>query len=185
MCGPYTQSLSSKMWVARTSLTIMYVLASVAVQPPGVNLLHILPKLQHPPHAGSPVGTPLCKAILSTRRGTGACCIALCVVCKARAVSLECTQLHAVCAQLPRPATLALAAAFFARLQLPLEQRLLLRKLILCQALVPPGHRTIMTQHNGQFRWSMKRILEAPLKQLQNLGAWLALLGCKDMYRKA
>ena len=139
------------------SLTIMYVLASIAIQPPGVNLLHLLPKLQHLPHAGSPVGTPLCDAIFNARGGTVACCIALCVLCKARAFSLECTQLHAVCSQLPRPTALALAAARFASLQLPLKQRLLLRKLILCQALVPPGHQIIMAQPHVHFHKCVKQ----------------------------
>lgn len=162
----------------------MYVLASVAIQPPGVNLLHILPKLQHLSHAGSPVGTRLCNTILSARRGTSACCIALCVLCKARAVSLECAQLHAVCAQLPRPAALALAAALFACLQLPLEQRLLLRKLILCQALVPPGQNTIMTQHNGQFYMSMRQS-KGFSQTASESGRLVALLDYEDMYRKA
>lgn len=122
----------------------MYILAGVAIQPPGVNLLHILAKLQYPPHAGSPVGTPLysptlCGPALTARSSTAACSITLGVLCKARAVGLECAQLHAVRAQLPRPAALTLTPALFACLQLPFQQCLLLGELILLQTLVWPG----------------------------------------------
>lgn len=119
--------------------TIMNVLARVAVKAPRVNLLHILPQLQHAPHASSSVGTPLSGPSIISRSGTQACYVAFCVAGQARTASLECPQLHAVCAQLARLAALALAAALLAGLQLPLQQSLLFSQLILCQTLVCPA----------------------------------------------
>ena len=114
----------------------MNVLAGIAVKAPGVNFFHILTQLQHTPHAGRPVGTPLRSPYIIARSGARACCIALGVACKARTSSLEGTQLGAVRAQLARLAALALAAALLASLQLPLQQGLLFSQLILRQTLV-------------------------------------------------
>ena len=117
--------------------TVLYVLACIAVQPPRVNLLHILPELQHLPHACSPVSAPLC--IPSPIRGLArAACITFCVVCQARAASLEAAKLHVVGAQLTRLAALPLAAAPLAGLQLPLQQGLLLWELIFRHPFVGP-----------------------------------------------
>jgi len=119
------------------SHTVLYVLACIAVQSPRVNLVHILPELQHLPHACCPVSAPLC--IPTPNRGLArAACITFCVVCQARAASLEAAKLHVVGAQLTRLAALPLTAAPLAGLQLPLQQGLLLWELILCQPFVRP-----------------------------------------------
>ena len=129
------------------SHTVLYVLACIAVQSPRVDLLYILPELQHLPHACSPVSTPLC--ISTPNRGLArAACITFCVVCQARAASLEAAKLHVVCAQLTRLAALPLAAAPLAGLQLPLQQGLFLWELILRQPFVGPA----MSACNVTFR---------------------------------
>ena len=138
----------------KLSCTILYVLACIAVQSPGVNFLDVLAKLQHLPHAGSPVGTPLCAPTLSWGRA-GAGCIALSVVCQARAAGLEAALLHVVGAQLPRLAALAVAAAMFTGLQLPLQQGLFFRELILCDPLVRPVHRVPAVQTIGKVCFTL------------------------------
>ncbi len=117
--------------------TVLYVLACIAVQSPRVNLLHILPELQHLSHACSPVSAPLC--IPTPNRGLArAACITFCVLCQAGAASLEAAKLHVVGAQLTRLTALPLAAAPLAGLQLPLQQGLFLWELILRQPFVGP-----------------------------------------------
>ena len=134
MAGQISPSSSSQ---KMRSHTVLHVLACIAVQTPRVNLLHIMAELQHLSHACSPVGAPLC---IPTPNGglAQAACITFCVVCQARAASLEAAKLHVVGAQLTRLAALSLAAALFAGLQLPLQQGLLLWELILRQPFVGP-----------------------------------------------
>jgi len=134
MAGQISPSSSSQ---KMRSHTVLHVLACIAVQTPRVNLLHIMSELQHLSHACSPVGAPLC---IPTPNGglAQAACITFCVVCQARAASLEAAKLHVVGAQLTRLAALPLTAAPLAGLQLPLQQGLLLWELILCQPFVRP-----------------------------------------------
>lgn len=134
MAGQIPSSSSSQ---KIRSHTVLYVLACIAVQSPRVNLLHILPQLQHLSHACSPVSAPL--SMPTCNRGLArAACITFCVVCQARAACLEAAKLHVVGAQLTRLTALPLAAAPFAGLQLPLQQGLFLWELILRQPFVGP-----------------------------------------------
>lgn len=61
-------------------------------------------------------------------------------MCQAGAAGLEAALLHVVGAQLTRLAALAVAAAMFTGLQLPLQQGFFFWELILCDPLVRPAH---------------------------------------------
>lgn len=130
-------SLSSIIVSCVGRLTILNVLAGVAVQPPGINFLHILAHLQGMPQGDSPVGTAL--RVPSLPGGlTLAAGIALCVQGQARALGLETALLHVVGAQLPWVAVLPITASLLCGVQLPSEEVFFLCQLILCQVLVSP-----------------------------------------------
>lgn len=74
-------------------------------------------------------------------------------MCQARAAGLEAALLHVVGAQLTRLAALAVAAATFTGLQLPLQQGLFFRELILCDPLVRPVHTVSAVQAICEVRF--------------------------------